>query len=86
MPSSYGIPVPDYPNDLTAAMGALESYCSKCDHTDFEIFWHKGDYCIEIFAQHQKREPDYRRNMIYAGESLPTAICEAIVKHSEGTE
>ena len=76
--------IPDYPNDRTAAMNALEEYCNQCDHTDFQIFWHKGDFDVRIFGQRVEDYPGLARFFIYAGQSLPTAISLAIVKHSEG--
>ena len=65
--------IPPYDSDLTAAMGALEEYCRK-QVEDIDIF-------------NQTEIPIWRVQLgrfLCVNKSLPTAICEAIVKHSQG--
>ena len=82
--------VPDYPNDLTAAMGALEEYCELTNsYTELTIHSGKTHGDKRYFCDINMREkPDPTNSdsgwMIGSGTSLPQAICETIVAHSEG--
>ncbi|MCK5018021.1 MAG: hypothetical protein KAS32_13275 [Candidatus Peribacteraceae bacterium] len=66
--------VPAYDTDLMLAMGALYEYATKISET-WNI-WKNGDYLAIQIADKTHYE-GWR-------DSLPTAICEAIVKHAEG--
>jgi len=68
----------NYDTDIKLAMEALIDYCTQCDHTDFTIDWHKGDFQIEIAGGGNVT--------VYFNEyvlmPLSEIICRAIVKHA----
>ena len=70
--------IPPYDTDIKLAMEALIDYCTQCDHTDFTIDWHKGDFQIEIAGGGNVT--------VYFNEyvlmPLSEIICRAIVKHA----
>jgi hypothetical protein len=75
--------VPPYDEDVKLAIGALEEYCRT---SDLQLYWRiwtcytpDAHYSIEITNQ----ELTKRTGALW-GKSLARAICEAIVKHSEG--
>ncbi len=75
------VPIPDYPNDLVAAMGALEEYDQRQSaNLRVEIRKHEDGWNVWIgmYWGEQKEEA------LAIDNSLPQAICEAIVVHSEG--
>lgn len=75
--------VPDYPNDLVAAMKALEEYCDN-DDLRFEI-GHSRDLGWRInIAQYWSELKEQLGKDLAEGSNLPQAICEAIVAHAEG--
>jgi len=73
---------PNYDSDLTLAMGALEEYCEK-EHiyTEISVFDKKDKY--KYFCGLYEYGNVEGLEMTTA-DHLPTAICEAIVKHKEG--
>lgn len=80
IPEGFEYPfVPDFPNDLTAAMGALEEYCENNACIYIIRRNRPGWYIITI----DPTQP-LTGNTWFKDGFLSTAICEAIVKHSEG--
>ena len=71
---------PNYDTDLTLAMGALEEYCEKHENLSYQIIrvGQNVPYHVEIAVFDEGWSEDNIWN-----NDLPTAICEAIVKHKE---
>ena len=72
---------PNYDSDLTLAMGALEEYCEKHENLSYQIIrmGQNVPYHVEIAVFDEGWSEDNIWN-----NDLPTAICQAIVKHKEG--
>ncbi len=66
---------------LDNAMGALEEYCEKNDNTAEIRYRWGGKTCENKWFVHF-----FKGIGSGAGDHLPTAICEAIVKHAEGSK
>lgn len=83
-PHAHGLacwrPIPDYPNDRNAAIGALEEYAEK--HCSIYIIRRNraGDCQIVLYPPMTSDNAGW-----YDGLTLPQAICEAIVKHAESS-
>jgi hypothetical protein len=79
------VPILDYPNDLVAAMGALREYCKQKKYERYGRMVYRPDsedYAVEILDNsHPYTEWG---NLWVTADTLPQAICEAIVKHAEG--
>lgn len=76
-----------YDTDRDLAMGALEEYCRKnhCGINNIGYFPFSGDknqnWCVELSVGYGKTVGG---ETCSSSISFPTAICEAIVAHSEG--
>ena len=76
-------PLPAYDTDLTLAMGALEEYCGENELTYvIEARVREWGYAVTFRERKSVRNLEVVSKAI--DTSLPTAICEAIVKHKEG--
>lgn len=79
--------IPPYDTDIAKAMGALEEYCEKngLGLNAIEYFPHSGDknhrWSVKVGVAYNFELGG--SNSTYAN-SLPEAICQAIVKHKEG--
>lgn len=81
------VPIPPYDTDRDLAMGALEEYCKKNDlilkiewsdtHSDFNMRYSVAIYNPSTVAR------DMTDITLSSANSLPKAICQAIVKHKE---
>lgn len=75
--TAFGI-IPDYPKNLTLALGALEEYC-KTDNLCWKIHGWKTKSCQIVKADVSWDKAVSSFDCL----TLSEAICEAIVKHSE---
>ena len=80
MEQEYIENVPDDPNDLVAAMGALEEYCRK-GLFQFNIEKRPGGQAPHWVCINPSGVVSVNTGI---NKSLPQAICEAICKHVEG--
>ncbi len=68
--------IPDYPNDLVAAMGALIEYGHNQSHTVSMVYKPNSVKVNQFYVEINGCEG--------LADTLPQAICLAIVAHREG--
>ena len=82
-PNYHDIRVKSYDTDLTLAMGALEEYKRKHQFFFSASMMTTSKEWRVCFSESDSDEMGLNDIVMYSTNSLPIAICEAIVKHKE---